>query len=257
MSFSGWSAPWAGPDAYSVVHDQTLTTYFEQGPYGTLYNDFDMDGDQVFVSAVNGNGNVVGVPFQLPSGGTLTMNADGTFAYTPPAAYVGQDGFTYTVEDGKGGTATATVTVVVGDPSNRAPVAVDDAADVPISSGLYIEVLANDSDPDGDQLAVISFTPGEAAAPLPRWTPNRAVTHVTRAVHRSQRVFRNRCYLPSRRDCDLLPHLNGVVPCLPTPAGARPRRQLVVPPTDARTNRRSSADRPPWWRSESPFPHCR
>jgi len=50
-----------------------------------------------------------------PEHGTVTVDEDGNIVYTPKEGYVGTDSFTYTVSDGKGGYATATVTIVVGD----------------------------------------------------------------------------------------------------------------------------------------------
>lgn len=61
-------------------------------------------------------------------GGTVTVNSDGSFSYTPATNYVGIDTFTYTIKDTPGLTGTATVTIDVRDPNN--PVANDD--------GIYI-----------------------------------------------------------------------------------------------------------------------
>ncbi|WP_341860924.1 Ig-like domain-containing protein [Gymnodinialimonas sp. 57CJ19] len=77
------------------------------------------------VTADNGNGvdndpdggalTVTG-PDTGPSDGTLVLNADGTFLYTPDTYFLGTDTFTYTVTDPAGLTATATVTIdVTGD----------------------------------------------------------------------------------------------------------------------------------------------
>lgn len=80
-------------------------------------------------------------------GGTVVVNTDGSFSYTPATGYVGVDSFTYTIKDTPGLTDTATVTIDVRDPNN--PIANDD--------GIYITrrnqnltiaapgVLANDS----------------------------------------------------------------------------------------------------------------
>lgn len=57
-------------------------------------------------------------------GGTVTVNSDGSFSYTPATGYVGIDTFTYTIKDTPGLTDTATVTIDVRDPNN--PVATDD-----------------------------------------------------------------------------------------------------------------------------------
>ncbi|WP_062474967.1 tandem-95 repeat protein [Variovorax boronicumulans] len=59
-----------------------------------------------------------------PSHGTVTVNADGTYTYTPSADFNGTDSFTVTVSDGHGGTTTSTVTVTIN-PVNDAPVFVD------------------------------------------------------------------------------------------------------------------------------------
>ena len=63
----------------------------------------------------------------------MTLNADGTFTYTPNSNYNGPDSFTYQVSDGNGGTSTATVNIDVV-PVTDQPVAIDDVATVDESS---------------------------------------------------------------------------------------------------------------------------
>jgi len=109
-----------------------------------LSNDTDVDGDTLEVTEVGD-----------PSNGTAEINPDGTITYTPDPDYNGPDSFTYTVSDGNGGTDTATVTIDVT-PVNDDPVAKDDAAKGPINMPVIIDVLANDTDVDGDDLEVIS-----------------------------------------------------------------------------------------------------
>lgn len=53
------------------------------------------------------------------SHGTLALNSDGTFTYTPNAGYVGTDSFTYTADDGLIVSNTATVTLNVNDTSSN------------------------------------------------------------------------------------------------------------------------------------------
>ncbi|UFU01738.1 Ig-like domain-containing protein [Ruania suaedae] len=67
----------------------------------------------------------------------------------------GTDEFTYSVRDRLGAIASAEVTVgVIPPPSvNRPPVVVDDEITVPPGRPISVDVLANDTDPDGDQLA--------------------------------------------------------------------------------------------------------
>lgn len=48
-----------------------------------------------------------------PAHGTVVLKADGSFVYTPAAAYVGNDTFTYTMTSGTTTTAPGTVTIVI------------------------------------------------------------------------------------------------------------------------------------------------
>jgi outer membrane protein OmpA-like peptidoglycan-associated protein len=112
-----------------------------------LANDSDPDGDALRLVSVG-----------TPAHGGASINAQGTVTYVPVSGYVGNDSFSYTIEDGRGGTATGQVTVRVIDngSGNRPPVAVDDAIGMLKGDGIDIPVLANDSDPDGDRLRVIA-----------------------------------------------------------------------------------------------------
>ena len=111
-----------------------------------LLNDTDVDGDDLTVDS-----------FTDPSNGTLVEENDGTFTYTPAADFNGSDSFTYTVDDGNGGTDTATVTITV-DPVNDDPVANNDSTTTDEDTSVNIDILLNDSDVDGDDLTVDSFT---------------------------------------------------------------------------------------------------
>lgn len=115
-----------------------------------LGNDSDPDGDPISVSGVT-----------QPPNGTVVINGSGpnnTVTYTSKTSFVGTDTFNYTVSDGKGGTASARVTVTVSAPPNRPPVARDDTATTTKNKSVTIAVLANDSDPDGDPLTITSVT---------------------------------------------------------------------------------------------------
>lgn len=95
-----------------------------------------------------------------PAHGAVTLNADGTFIYTPALNYNGPDSFTFTVSDGRGGTDEGTVSITVN-PVNDAPVAVDDAYSGSAGSPLNVAapgVLDNDSDADGDPLTAIQLS---------------------------------------------------------------------------------------------------
>lgn len=88
--------------------------------------------------------------------GTVVVQPDGNYTYTPFSNYNGTDSFTVTVSDGDGGTNTKTVNVTVLS-VNDAPVAQDDTAQaVDEDTPITIDVLANDTDIDGDTLTIVS-----------------------------------------------------------------------------------------------------
>ncbi|MGK7912707.1 MAG: DUF4347 domain-containing protein [Synechococcus sp.] len=69
------------------------------------------------------------ISFSEPANGSLTIQKDGSFTYTPNANFSGKDTFTYTISDGNGGVDTATVTLTVNDtksdlvePTKSAPI---------------------------------------------------------------------------------------------------------------------------------------
>ncbi len=136
--------PVARDDAATTSEDAAVTI-------NILGNDSDVDLDGLTVEAVTDGAH-----------GVVANNAT-TVTYTPAADWNGSDSFTYTVSDGNGGTAVATVTVAV-DPVNDVPVAVNDAAITPEDTAVTIDVLANDSDVDLDVLAVDSVTQGAHGA---------------------------------------------------------------------------------------------
>jgi len=90
---------------------------------------------------------------QGPAHGTLILNANGSFTYTPAASFIGIDAFTYYDTDGTLISATARVTITVN-PPNRAPVAVADNFTLDQRTRLIGNVVANDRDPDGDPIHV-------------------------------------------------------------------------------------------------------
>ena len=153
----------------------------------------DTDGDL-------GAGDVLTVTdYTQPANGTLVLNTDGTFTYSPIDNFNGTDTFSYTVSDkaspwhihglggffGGGHSDTATVSVTV-DAVNDAPVAVDDPLTVTEDGTVTFTaagLVSNDTDIDGDNLSafvgqpnygslnvapggVYTYTPGPAAQEL-------------------------------------------------------------------------------------------
>ena len=95
--------PVTADDAYTTPMDTPLV---EPAP-GVLANDSDDDGDALSVlGLVSG-----------PAHGSLTLNADGSFTYTPHAGYLGPDSFSYESTDGDnvGNVGLATISVVQAD----------------------------------------------------------------------------------------------------------------------------------------------
>src|SRR5205814_1171322 len=133
-------APTAVADAYSTAEDTALTV----AAPGVLGNDSDPDGDQL--SAMLGSG---------PSHGTLALNADGSFAYSPAANVNRRDSFTYRASDGNLTSNLATVRITVT-ATEDTPMATDDAYSTAEDTALTVAppgVLGNDSDADGDTLS--------------------------------------------------------------------------------------------------------
>ncbi len=78
-------------------------------------------------------------------------------SHTPVPGYLGPDSFTYTISDGHGDTATATVNVTVV--RNSAPIAGDD--EISTKQGQLTEIdlpNINDSDPDGDSISLLEYS---------------------------------------------------------------------------------------------------
>ena len=129
--------PVAGDDSASTTVDQAVIV-------SVLDNDSDGNGDPLTITDVS-----------MPSNGMAVANLDGTITYTPNAGFTGSDSFTYTLDDGNGGTDIATVTVDVTPVAvNTPPVAADDTASATSGVATVINVLGNDTDADGDSLMI-------------------------------------------------------------------------------------------------------
>ncbi len=131
-------APVAVDDVQSVSCSNTPITI------DVLSNDTDRDNDQLTVKTV-GNGQY----------GT-TQIVGNKVVYTPNGSGCGKtDSFDYTISDGKGHTATATVKVNMADAAaNVAPIAQDDSATTMQGQPVTLTTLSNDSDADGDTLTI-------------------------------------------------------------------------------------------------------
>ncbi|PKN82774.1 MAG: hypothetical protein CVU47_01710 [Chloroflexi bacterium HGW-Chloroflexi-9] len=99
--------------------------------------------------------------FTQPANGVVTLDGN-NLLYTPNLGFTGTDSFTYSISDAFGAIAGATVTVDVQAAvvTNQPPVAVDDVASTVGVTPVLIDVVANDTDPDGDP---VSISPGALA----------------------------------------------------------------------------------------------
>jgi large repetitive protein len=140
-------APASAADAYTTDEDTALVI---DAAAGVLANDSDVDGDPITATLVSG-----------PANGTLTLNADGSFSYTPNANFSGSDSFTYTAGDGSLSGSETTVALTIN-PTNDAPTGAADSyhagEDALLTVAAADGVLANDSDPDGDPLTAALVT---------------------------------------------------------------------------------------------------
>ncbi|HVM47711.1 MAG TPA: Ig-like domain-containing protein [Candidatus Acidoferrum sp.] len=133
--------PVAVNDAYSVLHDRTLSV---SAP-GVLANDYD-PLSRPLTSLMASD----------PLLGSVSLSPDGSFSYTPPPYFVGVDYFRYVDTDGVNVSTPATVLITVTD---HPPVSSSDAYSVQPGQTLTIGapgVLANDSDPDGDAIRAVT-----------------------------------------------------------------------------------------------------
>ena len=130
--------PTALSDTAFVDEDDTVSI-------DVLANDFDVDGDSIFISSVAD-----------PANGTATENPDGTIQYTPNADFNGQDSFEYTILDSFQNPRTATVTVNV-EPINDAPVANYRLLFVDEGATVFFNPANFGSDVDNDPLTFATF----------------------------------------------------------------------------------------------------
>jgi len=124
-----------------------------------LANDSDPNGDALTVTSVGD-----------PAKGTAVLHADGTITYTPDAGQLGVESFPYTVSDGRGGTASATVLVSI---FPRPPVAQDDFAATEAEKAVVIAILANDAEVE-QAFIQIATPPSNGTAVL---NADRSVTY--------------------------------------------------------------------------------
>ena len=129
----------------SAVNDTAAGAWGVPIAIDELANDSDADGT-LDPTSVNVTGS--------PAHGTATVQADGSISYVADDGYVGADSFDYRVCDDGSPVLCDTATVAVVVSANLGPDAQDDSASTAEDAPTTIDVLTNDSDPEGGGLTV-------------------------------------------------------------------------------------------------------
>ena len=128
------------------IADDIAVTTDEDVAVAITLTGSDVDGDVLTFAVVT-----------APTNGTLTGDTP-NLTYTPNTGYSGLDSFTYVANDGTVDSEEASVTITVNE-ALTAPIAVDDIVstdeDVPY---ILSNLLTNDSDPNGDEISIASYT---------------------------------------------------------------------------------------------------
>ncbi len=165
-------SPIAVGDSFRAVTNTPLTV---SAANGVLKNDTDVDSLTLTALLVG-----------TPGNGSVALNSDGAFVYTPIANFNGTDTFTYKANDGNSDSNLVTVTLTVS--GNTAPTANPDtytvAAGVPLAVIPFSGVLQNDSDVEGDTLTASLLTSSSGSLALSGdgsfvYTPTAGVTSGT------------------------------------------------------------------------------
>ncbi|MFG1989587.1 Ig-like domain-containing protein [Actinoplanes sp. NPDC048988] len=142
--------PVANPDVAGTPPD-TLVTLL------VLANDTDPNPGDIL--------HVTGLGAVSPASAGTAGRAGDLVSFQPATGFSGRASFTYVADDGHGGQATGQVYV---DVQNAAPTAADDLASTPYLTGLLINVLGNDRDPNvGDTISISAVGPPSAGTAIP------------------------------------------------------------------------------------------
>lgn len=130
-----------------AVNDAITTAPNTPKVFDPRANDSDPGNDPIAITATT-----------TPAHGATSFTGT-SITYTPTAGYTGSDSFSYTISDGDGGSAGATVNATVQG-ANNPPTAANDSMVAFLEGGGTgpINACANDTDPDGDPLTIIAIT---------------------------------------------------------------------------------------------------
>ena len=144
-----------------AVDDYATTPEHKPVSGNVLTNDTDVEKDPLTVTQFNVSGDngvhYPGVPVNIPNVGSIVIDSKGAYTFTPSGYFSGNvPPITYSISDGKGGTAFAVLYIKVI-PVNDPPIAVNDFYPVIEGKDVTGDVTLNDSDPNGDLISVTTM----------------------------------------------------------------------------------------------------
>ncbi len=142
------------PNTTLAVNDYNHTVQDVAVSGDVSINDYDAESETQTVNTT---------PVTNPANGSVVLNSDGTYTYTPTAGFFGEDSFEYETCDSHSPMACDIATVyieVIPSPTlgNDGPIANPDYGQTEVNTPISGSLIANDSDPDGDPLTV-TITP--------------------------------------------------------------------------------------------------
>lgn len=159
-------------------------------------NDYDPDGGTIDVATADLDPSQHGEQksISIPGEGSYEVDASGDLTFTPVAQFSGTTSITYTVKDNDGNLSNEAQIQIIVLPVNDPPVAVDDIGLTLIEDGAngMVNIIANDTDPDGNPVApingggqfVVDLDPGTIGVQITFnsngvWTLNTSTGEVT------------------------------------------------------------------------------
>ncbi len=150
-----------------------------------LLNDADPQGNNFTITAVTGGTVGTGFPvagvdqngIPVVNAGTLIVNANGSYTFTPASGFVGSINVPYTITDNNASPSTSTAILhidVLADqngPLNDPPFAGDDFINTPINTPVNGNFIGNDSDPNGNSISLNGTTIVPSGPQTPIGTP--------------------------------------------------------------------------------------
>jgi len=158
-------SPLPGVSNSVIANNDENISYGSPVSGNVTVNDADPQGDAFTVTAVTGG--APGTGFTVPgidnngnpvtNAGTLVINADGSYIYTPAVGFSGSIDVPYTITDALGATATAVLHIDVlldsNGPANDPPFAGDDFGYTTVNTPVTGSFITNDNDPNGDPVS--------------------------------------------------------------------------------------------------------